>query len=325
MRSKRILVTGGAGFIGSALVQGLIEDGHQVTVLDDFSRGQRQRLPHASQLDIRQGDIRDRTTVALAMQGCEVIFHLAYVQGTQTFYAEPKQVLDIAVNGIANVLHACEAQGGKELFLVSSSEVYQVPPPDMVPTDETVPLSVPDVLNPRYSYGGGKIISELMTLAYARSGVLDRAIIIRPHNIYGPDMGHEHVIPEFAVRARKLLIANRGHEDKVEFPIQGTGLETRSFCYIDDCVDAFLILLDRGVTENVYHVGNPEEVTITDLVHQMAAWYGRPFNVVPGTLPKGSPPRRLPDVHKLEKLGYRPKVSLAQGLPPTLKWYQGHD
>lgn len=322
---RKILVTGGAGFIGAALTNRLVQNGHLVTVLDDFSRGRRQRLVGGSNLRVVEGDIRDREVVAAAMQGSETIFHLAYVQGTQTFYAEPKLVLDIAINGIANVLHACEAQGGKELFLVSSSEVYQVPPAGMVPTDETVPLSVPDVLNPRYSYGGGKIASELMTLAYARSGVLDRVVIARPHNIYGPDMGMEHVIPEFAVRAKRLLVANRGHYDAIEFPVQGTGQETRSFCHIDDCVDALLLLMERGVTENVYHVGTPEEVTITELVGVMAQWYGRKFKVIPGTLPKGSPPRRLPDVHKLELLGYRPKVKLIDGLPAVLLWYMRVD
>lgn len=317
----RCLVTGGAGFIGAALTNRLLAAGHDVAVLDDFSRGQQTRLSKSSDLAVFKGDIRDRNDVAMAMHTREVVFHLAYVQGTQTFYAEPKQVMDIALNGIANVLHACEAQGGKQLFLVSSSEVYQVPPAGMVPTDETVPLSVPDVLNPRYSYGGGKIASELMTLAYARSGVLDRAVIIRPHNIYGPDMGQEHVIPEFAMRFKKLLISNRGHEDAIEFPIQGTGLETRSFCYIDDCIDAFMLLLASGATENVYHVGNPQEVTIAELVKTMARWYGRVFQVSPGTLPKGSPPRRLPDVHKLGLLGYRPQVSLEAGLARTLPWY----
>ena len=131
--------------------------------------------------------------------------HLACCQGTQMFYVEPRQVLDVAVRGITNVLSACERTGVSELLLVSSSEVYQVP--TMVPTNETVPLAVPDPLNPRYSYsyGGGKIISELMCVAWARTGVFDRLIIARPHNVIGPDMGREHVIPEFAIRMNRLV------------------------------------------------------------------------------------------------------------------------
>jgi dTDP-glucose 4,6-dehydratase/UDP-glucose 4-epimerase len=313
---SRVLVTGGAGFIGSALARRLHGDGHDVVVFDDFSRGVRARLPG---VEIFDGDIRDRLAVAAAMQGCQVVFHLAYVQGTQTFYSEPRLVVDVALNGIMNVLDACEKQGGKTLVLVSSSEAYQIPPAGMVPTDETVPLSVPDVTNPRYSYGGGKIASELAVLAYAKSGVLDRTVIVRPHNIYGPDMGREHVIPEFCLRMNKIR-AEMGAQ--VPFPIQGTGQETRSFCHIDDAVDGLMVLLDRGADQTVYHLGTMEEVTIGWLARLIGHRYFWEVKVQPGTLPKGSPPRRLPDIGRLQALGYSPKVSLVEGLAETVRWYQ---
>jgi nucleoside-diphosphate-sugar epimerase len=227
----RYLVTGGAGFIGSALVRRLCAEGHQVVVLDDLSRGDVGRL-HGQSLFIRVGDIRDPKAVTEAMHGCDRVVHCAYLQGTQTFYAEPRQVLDVAVRGMLNVLSACEATGCGDLLLVSSSEAYQVA--SIVPTPEAIPLTVPDPLNPRYSYGGGKIACELMALAWARTGVLDRLIIARPHNIYGPDMGREHVIPEFCLHMNDL--AARHQDGIIPFPIQGTGQETRSFCYIDDCI-----------------------------------------------------------------------------------------
>ncbi len=152
-------------------------------------------------------------------------------------------MLDVAVRGITNVLAACESQQVRDLLLgvlvggVSKSST-------VVPTPETVPLSVPDPLNPRYSYGGGKIISELMAVAWARTGVLDNLVIVRPHNIYGPDMGREHVIPEFAIRMNRLAIE---HPDGViPFPIQGTGQETRSFCFVDDCTEQLALLLERA-------------------------------------------------------------------------------
>jgi nucleoside-diphosphate-sugar epimerase len=309
------LVTGGAGFIGSNLVHRLIREGHTVTVLDRMSRGKLDRLPTSARFIA--GDIRDYPTVARAMIGADVIWHLAYVQGTQTFYADPKDVIDVALRGIVNVLGACEKQSKPpEFFLVSSSEVYQEPPAGMFPTDETVPLSVPDVTNPRYSYGGGKIACELATLAYSQAGLLGRAVIVRPHNIYGPDMGHEHVIPEFAVR---MMDQSRG----IKFPIQGSGQETRSFCYIDDCIDALMILLDKGEDRGVYHLGNPaEEHSIKDLALSVAGWFGEGIVIVPGKLPKGSPTRRLPDISKLEALGYEPKVPLTEGLACTLDWYR---
>lgn len=306
------LVTGGAGFVGSALVHRLLDEGHDVTVLDRMSRGKSERLPQGA--EIIKGDIRDQTAVMRAALECDTIWHLAYVQGTQTFYADPKDVIDVALRGIMNVLRVCEMVPGKELFLVSSSEVYQTPPAGCFPTDEKVPLSVPDVTNSRYSYGGGKIASEIATLAYAQAGLLSRAVIVRPHNIYGPDMGKDHVIPQFALRMMDLVTD--------EFPIQGTGLETRSFCYIDDCIDGLMCLLERGESGEVYHLGNQsQEYAIRDLAQLVAEWFGRKIKVVPGELPKGSPGRRLPATQKLRALGYRPKVPLALGLDPTLAWY----
>lgn len=314
---SRHLITGGAGFIGAALAHRLIRDGYEVTVLDRFSRGNADRLPEG--VRIVKGDIRDKIAVSQAAKDCDVIWHLAYVQGTQTFYSDPKDVIDVALGGIMTLLGVIEEQKRKpHLFLISSSEVYQNPPEGMFPTDETVPLSVPDVTNSRYSYGGGKIASELATLAYSAADLLGRAVIVRPHNIYGPAMGYEHVIPEFAVRMMELMDAGGN-----AFRIQGSGEETRSFCYIDDCVDALMVLLDYGEDRNVYHLGNPaEERAIADLARDVADWFGHEIDIVPGKLPKGSPTRRLPDISKLEALGYRPKVSLRDGLDPTLSWYE---
>ena len=286
----RYLVTGGAGFLGSALVRRLVSSGHETVVLDDFSRGKPDRL-RGTGCEIISGDIRDPEIVAHAMHGCQSVVHMAYLQGTQTFYSEPRQVLDVAVRGMLNVLSACEQTGCGEMLLISSSEAYQVA--SVVPTPETIPLTVPDVLNPRYSYGGGKIACEIMALAWARTGVLDRLVIARPHNVYGPDMGREHVIPEFCIRMNAQV--DKHPEGIIPFRIQGSGQETRSFCYIDDCIDQLTLLLNRGEPMNVYHVGTMDEKTIADVAHGVAACYGREVKVVPGTLPQGSPPRgRVP-------------------------------
>ncbi len=322
----RYLVTGGAGFIGSALTKRLVADGHEVVVLDDFSRGQMARL-HGVHCDIICGDIRDEKYLDRAMVGADAVIHLAYLQGTQTFYAEPRQVLDVAMRGMLNVLSGCERWGIGELLLVSSSEAYQVA--SVVPTPETVPCSVPDPLNPRYSYGGGKIACELMANAWQRTGVLDRVIIARPHNIYGPDMGWEHVIPEFCKRMTTLVHADT--PAPMPFPIQGSGQETRSFCYIDDCVDQLITLLvcapERGT--EIYHVGQMEERTISDVAEAIAAACQREIKIQPGKLPQGSPPRRLPDTAKLRGLyehAGRPwqHTPFGTGLVRTVEWYLEH-
>lgn len=322
----KYLVTGGAGFIGSALVKSLLKDGHQVVVLDDFSRGRINRLDGTS-ARLLGGDIRDPYLVKRAMQGCDAVIHLAYLQGTQTFYSEPRQVLDVALRGILNVLDACETTGCSDLLLVSSSEAYQVAP--VVPTPENIPLTVPDVLNPRYSYGGGKIASEIAALAWQRTGVLDRLIIARPHNIIGPDMGREHVVPEFAIRMNRLTAEQP--TGLIDFPIQGSGLETRSFCYIDDCVDQLSLLLDKAPQgAEVYHVGVEVEKTISQVAAEVAHSYGRAIQIMPGKLPQGSPPRRLPDTRKIRMLAavddeippLTGSVPFEHAIAKTVRWYR---
>jgi nucleoside-diphosphate-sugar epimerase len=227
-------------------------------------------------------------------------------------------VLDVGIRGMLNLLDACEATGCADLLLVSSSEAYQVA--SVVPTPEDIALTVPDVLNPRYSYGGGKIACELMALAWQRRGVLDRVVIARPHNIYGADMGREHVIPEFCDRMNDLV--QRHPEGVIPFPIQGTGEETRSFCYVDDCVDQLAVLLRKETPGGVYHVGTEDERTIAEVAHAVAHWYGRNVKVLPGTLPKGSPPRRLPDTTKIRALADYALVPFEAGLARTVAWYQ---
>ena len=315
----RVLVTGGAGFIGSALVKRLVAEGHEVAVLDDGSRGNWNRLAGVNCHQLA-GDVRDPVAVTAAMHGCDTVVHMAYPQGTQTFYANPRLVLDVATRGMRAVLGACEATGCRDLMLISSSEAYQVA--TVVPTPETVPLTVPDPLNPRYSYGGGKILCELMANAWHKDGVLDRVIIARPHNIYGPDMGREHVIPEFCLRMGDL--AREHPEGTIPFPIQGTGEETRSFCYITDCVDQLTLLLERAEGIGVWHVGTQDEGTIRALAGMVGACYARDVKVIPGALPKGSPPRRLPAIAKIRALGWDAagRTSFADGLAETVAWYR---
>lgn len=316
MTSKAYLVTGGAGFLGSALVRRLVRAGHRVRMLDNELRGAVVRLSDVKgDVECVHADIRDAEAVHRATKGVESVFHLAFVNGTEFFYTKPDLVLDVAVRGMVNVIEACLKHTVGELILASSSEVYQSPP--TVPTDETVPLSIPDPLNPRYSYAAGKIISEIMALNYGKAH-FRRVIVFRPHNVYGPDMGWEHVIPQFSLRMRELC---RDPADPVCFPIYGTGKETRSFVFIDDFIDGLMLVLERGEHLSIYNIGTTEEVTIASVAQGVGAYFGRRVVVVPGEPVKGGPRRRCPDTSKLVRLGYTPKVSFADGLPIVVKWY----
>lgn len=314
---RRYLVTGGTGFIGAALVRRLLSDGHFVRVLDNNFRGAPRRLGDAiDDVEMIEGDIRDRDIVRAATRGMDCVAHLAYVNGTEFFYSQPEIVLDIAIRGMLNVIDACRAEGTTELVLASSSETYQTPP--VVPTAEDAPLTVPDVLNPRYSYGGGKIACELMAVNYGRTG-FDKVLIFRPHNVYGPDMGWEHVLPQFIMRAGDAVAAQPS--GPVSFPIQGDGSQTRAFVHIDDFTDGLLTVMERGSHLGIYHIGNPEELTIRSVAVKILAHLGREALIIVGDAPPGATQRRVPDISKLAALGFLPRISLDDGLPSMIDWY----
>lgn len=316
---SRILVTGGLGFIGSAIVKRLLQDGHAVRVLDNSSRGSQQRLADVKgEYSFYKGDVCNIADVFAAVRGVDAVYHLACINGTRNFYSAPTTVLQVGVKGIVNVLDACLQHDVGTLVLASSSEVYNEP--SRIPTPEDVPLVIPDPHNPRYSYAGVKIISELMTLQYAQEGLLERALIFRPHNVYGPDMGIDHVIPELTLKMYHAR--NYQPTGVLEIPVQGTGEETRSFCYIDDLVSGVMRMQEIDMHTGIYNTGTPHQTTIQQLAKCIAEQLGYEIKVVPtNEVPVGSPTRRCPDTTKLESFGWKPKVSLSEGLARTVEWY----
>ncbi len=317
MKKKKYLVTGGSGFIGSAIVRRLVREGNKVRVLDNDLRGATERLKDvANRIEIIQADVRNAAAVQKACRGVDSVIHLAYLQGTQFFYTKPELVLDIGVKGMVNVIDGCVKESVRELVVASSSEVYSNP--EKIPTDETAALLIPDPLNPRYSYSAGKIISEMMAINYGRKH-FGRAMIFRPHNVYGPDMGWEHVIPQLVLKIKKIAAA--AAEKKIKVPIQGTGKETRAFIFIDDFVDGLMLVLEKGSHLGIYHIGTMEEMKIEDVAKEIGNYFGKHAETVPGELAKGSPARRCPDTTKLKKLGFKPKTPFREGLHITAKWY----
>jgi dTDP-glucose 4,6-dehydratase/UDP-glucose 4-epimerase len=317
---RRFLVTGGTGFLGSALTQRLVAAGHAVRVLDNNSRGTPRRLARcAKEIELIEADIRNVEAVSMAVQGVDCVVHMAAINGTEFFYTKPEAVLDVALRGMLAVVDACRANHVRDLVVASSSEVYQTPP--IVPTPETVPLVIPDVLNPRYSYGGGKLISELIAVNYGRTA-FERVVIFRPHNVYGPDMGSEHVIPQFALRAAAATQGRKGRT--IDFPIQGDGRQTRAFVHVEDFTDGLMRVIEHGCHLTVYHIGSDEEVTVGDLARQIVAMFGCTAMLRPTAAPLGATERRCPDILRLRALGYAPRIALAQGLHGVVSWYAEH-
>ncbi len=315
----KILVTGGTGFIGAGLVKALTAAGHSVRVLDNDSRGRASRLLGTG-VEVVSGDVRDSATVRTACEGMEVVYHLAYINGTRFFYEIPDRVLDVAVRGTLNVFDAAVAGGARRVIYASSSEVYHLP--DTIPTDESVRLVIPDPTNPRFSYGGGKLIGELLTLHYLRGRGVE-GVIFRPHNIYGPGMGFEHVIPEFV--GRMVALSDGLRRKQIRFPIQGSGAETRAFCFIDDAVRGLMLVGAHGRDGEIYHIGDDtRETSIGELAALIAQELGLKLDLEAGPLAMGSTPRRLPNIDKARLLGYAPTVSLRAGVAETVAWYRDY-
>lgn len=313
-------ITGGSGFIGSALVKRLLGDGNKVTVYDNNARGNVARLPlDNSNLIFIEGDIRDVAKVIESSKDSTSFIHMAAINGTDNFYRHPELVLDVGIRGMLSAVEACRANGIKELVLASSSEVYQSP--TIVPTPENVPLIIPDIENPRYSYGGSKIASELILQTYGRT-VFDRVFTFRPHNVYGPDMGWKHVLPQFIIRATELQ--KTFLQGVIPFKIHGDGTQTRSFIYIDDFIDALVLLLKSGKHLETYHIGTVDEVTIKDVAEKIGDFFGRAIKIEPGDPVLGETVRRCPDITKIESMGFAPKVSLDEGLGKTIGWYRNN-
>ena len=306
---NKILVTGGSGFIGSAIVKYLVRNGKKVIVFDNNSRGSIKRLTDVKdKIKFIKGDIRSTKNLSKIKDNVDTVIHLAYVNGTEFFYKKPFEILDIAVNGLINILEFCKKKKVKNFYLASSSEVYQNPL--KIPTDEKEMLKIPNIHNPRYSYGGGKIISELYGLYFAKK-YLKKFIIFRPHNVYGKNMGNEHVIPQFINRFKKLAINKN-------FLIHGTGNEIRSFIHIEDFVSGFDKIFKKGKNQEIYNIGTNEKVKISSLAKLIAKILNKKIKLKKTNILKGSPTKRCPDIKKIKKLGFKQNISLKDGIKRIL-------
>lgn len=315
-----ILVTGGSGFIGNSLVHSLLKTKKKIYVLDNDFRGSMKKFSklNDSKIILVKGDIRNKNLVKKYVNKVETVFHLAFINGTKYFYDKPKLVLDVGIVGTLNVLEAMsDSKKTNTLIYASSSEVYSSP--SKVPTDEKIPMVVPNTFNSRYSYSSAKLIGEILCYNYLKN-LKKKLIIFRPHNVFGENMGYEHAIPELI---KKIYVASKGLKKKeINLKIQGTGNETRSFCYIDEAINQIVYLYKRGKTNNIYNVGNSCEIKIKRLLNLISEIIKIKIHVRTGNIRAGSTLRRCPDLSKINNLGYKTSNEIYRtGLKSTVEWY----
>ena len=303
--NKKILITGGTGFIGSNIANMLVSKGYDVVIFDNNHRGNDRRINKKHKnIKVIKGDIRSLKDLSKAFKNINAVIHLAYINGTKYFYSKPDLVLDVAVKGLINVFDLCLKYKVKEMYLASSSEVYHMP--KKIPTDENETLKIPNIFNPRYSYGGGKILTELYGANFGKK-YFKKLIIFRPHNVYGPDMGNEHVIPELLRKFKKV-----GKNQKLM--IEGTGNETRSFIYISDFCEAFFTLIKKGKHLDIYNIGTERRVKIIKILEIIKKITKKKVKISRTKLKTGGTKHRCPDIKKIKKLGFKPEVSLIAGI-----------
>lgn len=321
MTPRRILVTGGAGFIGANLAARLAEDpAAEVVVVDNLSRGrldsELEALARRPNVRFETGDLTSEGTWRSLGTGYDEVYHLAAVIGVKHVLARPADVIRVNALSTIHLLDWFAAGGGARLLFASTSEVYAWTQAHFglpVPTPEDVPLALTDLQNPRSSYAGSKIFGELAVAQYATAHA-EWATAVRYHNVYGPRMGHEHVIPELLARALAgedpLKVYSADH--------------TRAFCYVADAVDATIAAVRCDTAAGtVINVGNDrEELSIGELAERLL----RRANIAAAIAPQPSPHdpirRRCPDLTRArELLGYEPQVTLDEGLDRTIAWY----
>ena len=311
---SKVLVTGVCGFIGSFLAEKLLEDGYYVVGIDNLFRGKIENIQHLinkNNFEFYKHDIREPIPKEL-MSDVNYVFHFAAINGTQHFYERPTEILEVNVEGTINVLKTSIECNVEKFIFASSSEVYGEP--QKIPIDENHPLVIDSIDNPRYTYAVSKIIGEFYVRWFTEKYGL-KYLILRIFNTYGPRMDtsrYGQVIPEFI---RKVFF------DK-EFTIIGPGTQTRSFCFIEDNIE-MTIRAFKKINNDIINIGNNEEITILDLARKIHELVGREFRykLLPPRV--GDVMRRVPDISKVVKLtGYKPKISLEEGLIRTIRWYK---
>jgi nucleoside-diphosphate-sugar epimerase len=313
-----VLVTGAAGFIGFQLANKLQSENNHVICIDNYSRGKKDiyvdEFTKRENVTWIEGDLNDLSFVNSLPEQVDYIYHLATINGTGLFYSRPFEVFLSTIQPTLNLLRKYGRDSAlKRFFLAGTSESYSSITNKKwysVPTDEKVPLGIDSVTNNRWSYGSGKLASEVAISAFGSQYEL-KWTIGRFHNVYGPRMGDQHFIPDFIERMESKKYELFGWEN------------TRSFSYIEDVLKQVVNVAKSNNTVNmILNLGSEFEIGVLEVAKMILDICGVNEEIKLHKAPEGSPLRRCPDLTLYKSIfnDYH-ETSLIEGLKKTIEWY----
>jgi UDP-glucose 4-epimerase len=309
---ERVLITGGAGFIGSTVADRLLDDGIEVAILDDFRTGRREFIAGALErgAELFEGDILDLDLLRRAVAGCDTVFHLQANADVRHGLDHPQRDLEQNTIATSNVLEAMRAAGAKRICFSSTGSVYGES--EVVPTPEDAPFPLQTSL-----YGASKVAGEGMISAYAH-GYGFTGIIFRFVSLLGERYTHGHVIDFYRALKR----------DPTRLRVLGDGRQEKSYLYVQDCVDAMLTAVKHHGTEpgaHVYNLGTDATVVVDDSVALITAHMGLEpaIEKTGGTRGwAGDSPLIHLDTTKIRSLGWAPTLTIPEAIARTLEWFE---
>ena len=300
-KTSKVLVTGGAGFIGSNLVKALVEKGYQVIVLDNLLRGNKLNGEVLRNVEFIQGDVRDYDTVLRASQGCEVIYHFAAILGVDIVADNPVETMDVETIGLRNISKAAQINGVNKILYASTSGIYGHSAMEKSVDEEML-------VDPKTSYAMAKRYNEIyLSSLHTEKGI--HSVALRFFNVYGYNQDNRMVIPRFFEQA----LSNK------PITIFGNGAQTRDFTFIEDTVEACIRLMERVKGFEIFNISNENEWSILDLAHEIKAVTNSQSEISFIEAPKNrydyEVERRVGTSEKLEKhTGMKPTTLLKDGL-----------
>lgn len=313
IKDKKILLTGGAGFIGTKLAARLIAD-NQLTIYDNLARNSMSATDLATHPNLKlvQGDVLDYAALRQAVEGQAIIIHLAGVAGIDTVLRSPVRTFRVNLLGTANICEAAREVGGCERLIdFSTSEVFGQIAFRSAETDST---TVGAVGEPRWNYAVSKLAAEHLVHAYYKEYGLPTTSV-RPFNIYGPGQVGEGALQRFVLAALK----------NEPLKIFGDGSQIRSWCYVDDFVDCLLLCLENpAAIGQVFNIGNPQaSVTVLTLAEAVLRLVETTSQIEFISRAGADVELRIPSIEKAQQLlGFSPKIGLDEGVRRTAAWYQ---